>query len=795
MKVCGIFPLIFWILKTNICDSYVMETHSTWSVVDRRQILSVSESNSQECSTSPDTDSSFCQSLSNGFYKYPYDCSAYISCNDSCADLEYCPGGKVFNSPLFICDTPEAVICEPLPYPTPPSTEIPSENPCNAKENNTFLPSSEDCNKFFLCVNHQSEVYQCPGEMLFNPDLNICDYKDNVLCYGDRTTQDPLKSTAASEDYFTKCEGQKLGTSFPDTQNCQQYYYCWGNGSYVILPCPVDNWFNPISGNCGPNISPEACREVVPTSTTLITTTVLTTVGPKSTENVEDNICADQELGTTFPLKSDCQSYLLCLNGGQSVTAKCPTNAWFDPQTGDCGPNVSPTACLESLVTSTSIPTTQTSNDPCADQELGVSYPLVTNCQQYILCMGNGESEVANCIYNAWYDPQTGICGPDVAPTACKEIAVSTESTTTLATSPLTTPSPTTLITSDPEETTTTSPDISGICSGQRDGYYATYPEDCSKYILCASPVPIAFYCPEGLFFNENLQKCVEWELSDCSNEEITTISPEHTTPSPDSSICFNNTDQNLPYQENCQWYIHCVDDSSYMMAICGSEEYFDPWTGECGLDVSPEACREIFTPTTSVTKTTEGSTTVIIPSTPSTQSPETDPCDGVPNGKLVSYPDDCTKFIQCVQPTPIVYDCREGQEFSASLERCMAPWYANCSIPATTTTATPPITTTIPPTADSFCTDKIEGSMVPYPSNCSKYIVCQDPIPVGYACPEGEEFSPSVLTCMEPYLANCNPNAWRFFPDHMLPSSSSEDSGFSFWQSFKTIASFVIDF
>ncbi|EDW94231.1 mucin-5AC [Drosophila yakuba] len=788
MKVCAVFPIILWLLGPPCVDVLSIQgSYSVgWNNINQNAILPFLKRESHGCVTSSVPNSTYCESLSNGFYEYPYNCNAYISCYDSCADLEYCPDGKLFNNPLQICDTPGTVDCEPLPYPTPAPTESPLEDPCLGIGNNTLLPSAENCNEFYVCVNQQSHIYQCPGEMLFNPDLNICDHKDNVWCYGDRTTEDPLDTTTPAEESFTKCEDQERGTYFPDPQNCQQYYYCWGNNSYTIFPCPVDNWYSPISGNCGPDIAPEACRETVPTTTPTIVTSSSTTVAPTSPEDDGANPCADQELGASFPIKSDCQSYLLCLNNGESMTAKCIANAWFDPKTGECGPSVSPTACLESFETTTNAPTTQVPKDPCADQELGVSYPLVTNCQQYILCMGNGESAIANCIYNSWFDPQTGNCGPDVSPTACQESGATTASTTTEATSTPTTP------TSNTQETTTNPPDISDICSGESDGYYATYPEVCNKYIVCASPVPIAFYCPESLFFNEALQRCVEWESSDCSNGETTTESPGLTTPSPDTPLCANNTGLKLPYEENCQWYLYCTDEDSYMMGICSSEEYFDPWTGQCGSGVSPEACREIETTSPSVTETTEGTTTVITPSTPGSQP---DPCDGAPEGKLVPYPDDCTKFIQCIQPDPIVYNCREGQEFSAAQERCMAPWYANCSIPVTTIppVATPTTTTTtIKPSPDGICADKAEGAMVPYPGNCSKYIVCEDPIPVGYACPEGEEFNPTILTCTDPQLAGCSLSALHILPKHFSPTSKSDDLSFSLWQSLKRIASFV---
>ncbi|XP_034656051.1 uncharacterized protein LOC117893520 [Drosophila subobscura] len=710
----------------------------------------------------------FCASLPVGKYKYPYNCSAFISCTESCPELEYCPTGKLFNNLLRICDTPEAVDCTESPYPTPPSTEA---DPCVGQANHSVIPSESACNEFIVCVDDRGEVDQCPGQMLFNPAFRICDYPNDVLCYGDQSTQEVEETTSTTEGIFNDCVGQEQGTRFPYRNNCQQYYYCYGNNSFIILPCPTDNWYNPYSGNCGPEVPAEACREVT-TSTTPITV-------PPTTLEEKENLCAEQELGVAFPLESDCQQYVICLGGGQSATAKCPVNAWFDPKTGDCGPNVSPTACRDSVTTSTTVQTTQSWDDLCADQKLGFSYPLVTNCQQYILCMGDGSYSIANCIYNAWYDPQTGNCGPEVSPTACTESGVATESTASQSTTPPTTYS-TSWTTIQTPDTTTSLPVDSEICSGQSVGHYASYPEDCSKYIVCASPVPIAFYCIEGYYFNEAMQQCVQWELSDCPKGETTTPSPSHTTPTPSPTVCHNKAGDTLPFPDNCQWFIHCLDDVVYMMGVCGSGEFFDPLTGHCGPDVSPEACRWDYDSTTAAsTGTTEQkSTTISTESTPTTEA--TDPCEDMPDGKLVPYPNDCSKFIQCVRPSPIVYDCAEGQEFSAFLERCMAPWVANCTIPATTTPLPSATTTERIPAQGSFCADQAEGSLVPYPGNCSKYIVCQEPIPVGYACTKGEEFSPTDLACMDPQLAGCSTN-----------DLLSNANGVLMWESLKAIARF----
>ncbi|XP_015034661.3 chitin-binding domain protein cbd-1 [Drosophila willistoni] len=698
-------------------------------------------------------DEDFCISLPTGYYEYPYECDAYISCNDSHAELEYCPDEKLFNSQLDICDTPEAVEC----YPILPDI-------CRNLTNSTLLPAGSECNEYIECVNGISVLHECPGNLWYNPEWRICDDPNDTWCDNTTTTTTttttmttttPTTRTTAAEtitteldtttidDLFEGCLNEKQGTSLPYVENCQEYYYCWGNGSYSLFPCPADNWFSPYTGNCGPEVSPELCRE--------ITTTISVTAA--------NNPCESQELGTSFALTSNCNEYLLCLGNGQSTIAKCPSNAWFDPQGGNCGPNVSPLACRESTTTvaSTTETTTVQPENICAGKEEGASFPLTSDCQKYILCMGNGESVIVRCIANAWFDPQTSNCGPNVSPTACQEVEVSS---TTESTTQSTTESTTELSTETTDETTATTdyPIDLEICSGQTTGEYVSYPDNCEKYIVCADPVPIAFYCTPGYYFSESLQKCVSWLDSDCpdTGSETTTSWP---LPSPTPTVCANSSGLTLPYPEDCQWYIRCVDDYVYMMEVCQKGEFYDPWRSECGADVSPDACLDTYETTSSPdeTSSTIGSTTS------TTASPQLDPCEGIQDGKLVPYPDDCTRFIICVKPNPIIGNCVVGQEFSAQLERCMAPWYANCSIIITTTTEEPSTTTTrttteiTPSQPDDFCADQADKALVPYPYNCSKYIICQEPIPVGYECPQGEEFSPIELTCMDAELANCN--------------------------------------
>lgn len=476
-----------------------------------------------------------------------------------------------------------------------------------------------------------------------------------------------------------------------------------------------------------------------------------------------------------YKYRNECNAYILCHNSLAELKY-CKEGKVFNEVLQICDTE----SCIESEPVMSSVDDTVVNKDMrssvlraessadklCADQEQGTSYPLESDCQKYILCMGNGESVVVNCIYNAWYDPISGNCGPNVSPTACQDYTTSTETPTTTL------------------ETTTELPNVADLCPVMQ-GQYVAYPDNCSKYIVCADPVPIAFYCTPGYYFSESAQQCVDWEESDCVSMNTTPLPPGHTSPTQAPSICTGNTGGTLPYPEDCQLYIRCVNDNVYMMSACNNAEYYDISSGKCSPDVSANACREgyVSTTTEATTETTTEATTEATTETtmetstltttqattesstaattiPDSTTAEPDPCEGVDEGRLVPYPNDCTKFIQCENPTSIVYDCVEGQEFSARLERCMSPWVANCTY-GKTTTANPFTTTEATDTTefpDYFCIGKPEDTYVPYPHNCTKFIVCRDPIPVGYDCPAGTEFSPIELVCMDPQLANCQP-------------------------------------
>ncbi|KAH8386150.1 hypothetical protein KR200_011184, partial [Drosophila serrata] len=699
----------------------------------------------------------YCDYLGNGFYEYPYNCSGYLSCRNGCTDLDYCQPDKLFNTWLHICDTPDSVHCNPSPYPTTPGStekpttlatpttisttttegsdstesstptttaEIPTTTPghpadvnpneCKGLPDGTIIAYAGNCSQYLICKDNKVEMGECPPTLLFNPDWLVCDEPGDFICLGDRTTTTPIPTTTT--------------------------------------------------------------EETTPTPTT--TTTKATTLGP---------------------------------------------------------------------------------NELCEGQPLGTSYAYPEDCRKYYLCMGSGDEWLlASCIYGSYFDPTTGECGPNVSPDTCKGVETTTSTTTVTPTTTekITSPKPTTAEPSTTQKiSTTTEAPATGVCAGRNENENIAYPKNCNKYIVCVSPIPIAFYCPDETFFSSELGKCIEsWTESDCEGDQSTTTpEPGITRPPPEPTMCTNSTRDTFPYPENCQWFIRCVDDYIYMMDVCNCGEYYDPITGKCGADVPSDACRWDYTSTTSTTEEPTTSSPVTRP------PPQKGPCDGVDDGALVPYPNDCSKYIQCSRPIAVAFDCGEGDEFSSALKKCVDASLANCSV---TTTAKPSETSTTPsggePTStsgesttaypstptresstvsstelttestaapstltptesttlsttkpstvsstespietsrlpttefsttsstekptesttisttyepeststttakpgDGVCDGKTDDSLVPYPRNCSKYIICQYPIPVGFDCPTGLEFSPTELNCMDPELAGCS--------------------------------------
>ncbi|XP_037930693.1 mucin-2-like [Teleopsis dalmanni] len=668
----------------------------------------------------------FCDHNSHDiYYRYEYNCTAYIRCADECAVLEYCKPGKIFNVMLGICDTSATMECNETPYPTAPtvttttsSTTIelttvtttipptlpPDLNPsmCAGTEDITspiLYPYAGNCAQFIECLAGELELRECPNGWLFNPELLICDEPQDVICYKETTTT-VLPTTTTP--VYELCIDQINGTTYPYTSNCQFYYYCWGNGTSEILSCPFNNWYNPSTKDCGPEVSPTACSE--PTTTTPIITT---TSSPAK-------LCEKESEGTTYPLESNCAKYIMCMGSGSYLILDCPNNNYYNPDTTFCGPDVSPTACEDWTEPTTIKPTTSsttqttTSTNVCEGASNLSTFPVYDNCSQFVIC-NHDLPTLMECATGSYYVPAAGNCEVDASPDACKEWVISTT----------------------PAIPTTTPIVTQSVCGNNTNGELIPYPDNCKKYIMCVYPAPVAFECENNWYFNEQQKKCDVEGNTSCgqptTTPSTTTSTISSTTSNPTNNICEGQSpNTTFPYTEDCRFYIRCTGNNIYMYEVCNGNEFYNSILGNCEVSADANACRQ------------EVTTTTPQPTKPPPQQVKV--CADQTPGTLIPYPENCTKYIVCESPIPVAYACDDNLEFNAVMQTCTDAEDANCSIKTT------PIVPTTPP-ADS-CDNLPDFSTLPNRNDCSEFIYCLNGQPYPAKCMPGTYYNIQTGNC-----------------------------------------------
>jgi len=68
--------------------------------------------------------------------------------------------------------------CENRPV-TGPEGELLGENECLNKTGD-HLSNGDDCRTFYRCVWDKKVLMHCPEGTVFNPEINVCDYKERV---------------------------------------------------------------------------------------------------------------------------------------------------------------------------------------------------------------------------------------------------------------------------------------------------------------------------------------------------------------------------------------------------------------------------------------------------------------------------------------------------------------------------------------------------------------------------------------------------------------------------------------
>ncbi|XP_028173148.1 putative uncharacterized protein DDB_G0282133 isoform X3 [Ostrinia furnacalis] len=485
-------------------------------------------------------------------------CNKFYICNGGSPAALSCPGNLLFNPNTDTCDWPENVDCGDRVIPDGESGGNgndnggsdnggsdnggsdnggsdngnenvgagncdPSQAPaiCAAEDSDGILVAHEKCNKFYICNGGSPVALACPGNLLFNPNTDTCDWPENVNC-GDRVIPDGDSHNGGSDNGGSDNGGSDNGGSdnggsdnggndngnenvgagncdpsqapaicaaedsdgvLVAHEKCNKFYICDG-GSPVALRCPGNLLFNPNTDtcdwpenvDCGDRVIPDGDNDNGGSDNGGSDNGGSDNGGSDNGGNDNGNgnvgagncdpsqapaICAAEDSNGVLVAHEKCNKFNIC-NGGSPVALSCPGNLLFNPNTDTCDwpENVD---CGDRI-----IPNGESGGN--GNEESGNNNGGNNNNESNENGSENGGNDNGNSNVGA------GNCDPSQAPAICA------------------------------------AEDSNGILVAH---------EKCNKFYICHGGSPAALSCPGNLLFNPNTDTCDWPENVDCGDRVI----------------------------------------------------------------------------------------------------------------------------------------------------------------------------------------------------------------------------------------------------------------------------------
>uniref|UniRef100_A0A915A662 Chitin-binding type-2 domain-containing protein n=2 Tax=Parascaris univalens TaxID=6257 RepID=A0A915A662_PARUN len=316
-----------------------------------------------------------------------------------------------------------------------------------------------------------------------------------------------------------------------------------------------------------------------------------------------------------------------------------------------------------------------------------------------------------------------------------------------------------------------------GFCERRSDG---TFTVGCiSEFFVCSSSFAFVMFCPSGLFFDENVQKCLpRWYASACRGSgnvplkmaplaaALASVLPS--AEPEESGFCAGRPDGR--YNIGCiSAYTACMNERAIAME-CPSSLVLDEPSGECLDEAYVSSCGKSITTQTSVAAVAAGFTMTTPPIT-STNPPirlaavhllpiSMFSCNGMSDGV---YSHGCFGSVAaCIEGQAVIIKCPDNLKYDSNSGSCLSETYvAECANAPTRESAV-----LLPPTeATAVALGLVEPSLTVRPNEVH-------PSPAGDACVVADgvyarRCSSDFVICIshEPVFANC--------PDSLVFDSS----------------------
>lgn len=787
----------------NDCASYIFcrngtgyKLRCTESLLFNPKIEACDVASNVDCPNPPKTR---CQKA-NGLFPAE-ECSQFIHCSNGIAYLKDCPDGLNFNAQTLVCDWPESAKCGDIPNdPTKSPDDIRNATIPDGVSNATkpdsgheynrtcdcdccFLPNSNDCSKYFLCLDGYMHEGHCSRGLLFNPTIGNCDLAERVTCgsvsplcpepngifpssnqcssflrcssgtanveYCPNGTHFSAQRKQCLEPCEAKCDStydcfttsSSRGTIsttqpsvclesdgfYPVVNDCSSFYSC-SNGRPYLVKCPEGLHYSveyevceyPCDAGCDPSLD---CNSPSSSHSTVSYPTPSSSFPGSSSSFTISPHCPDEQDGL-FPSKDDCSSFYQC-SGGRAYLLKCPQNLHFSYEHQVCEhPCIaqcnSTIDCSSSTRQGTSSTVSPLSPE-CA--EANGLFQNLNDCGSFYQC-SNGKSHLIQCPSGLHFSLDDSACENPCFAGCDKNIDCSS---------------------STKKGTPSTVSPISPECAVP-NGLFQN-PDDCSSFYQCSNGKSHLIQCPSGLHFSLDDSACQNPCFAGCDkNIDCTPTTPR--TPSSTFSPYCLQPEGIYPVDGDCTAFYLCSNGKDYLIHCPPGLHYSkmheiceNPCVARCNSSIE---C---------ISSTKQGSSSTISP-----LSPECAEADG-----LFPNPDDCSSFYQCSNGKSHLIQCPSGLHFSLDDAACENPCVAGCDISFVCPTEIPD--------TEGNCT--CEDCYLPDPSDCSAFYFCaHGSLTKGY-CPFGLLFDKISGICQEEDKVDCEangdpimcPEPFGFFP------------------------------
>ncbi|XP_043264945.1 mucin-2-like [Colletes gigas] len=303
-------------------------------------------------------------------------------------------------------------------------------------QNVTQIPHESDCHKFYKCKMGQKVEMTCPKNLCFNPELQVCDWPENVPCCAGGIPDTSITQSTTTQDLTTQPPTTQppttqLPTSQPPTTQDPTTQPPTTQSPTTQDPTTQPPTTQPPTTQPPTTQPPTTQDPTTQPSTTQPPTTQPPTTQPPTTQPPTTQGPTTQDPTTQPPTTqppttqdSTTQPPTTQPPTTQPPTTQPPTTQPPTTQPPTTQPPTTQPPTTQPPTTqppTTQPPTTQppttlpppTDDDDCARLKNGDRVPDETNCRKYYECKAGRRTGPFDCLENLYFNPIVSEC--DVA--------------------------------------------------------------------------------------------------------------------------------------------------------------------------------------------------------------------------------------------------------------------------------------------------------------------------------------------------------------------------------------------